>query len=150
MAAGGRKVTGRVIIPVIPIAFRNSPPPYPSSSYQELFFSPVAVGRPYTLKTFYEQLSNGNITVDGAVLVTIAGGPVDSVEAAGYSVYLARIDPSTVRVIVAGDLTSGTIAHIHIPDHRRLSQYSATINQVAARTSYRQRSPAAYALTLTP
>jgi M6 family metalloprotease-like protein len=66
-AAGGRKVTGRVIIPVIPIAFRNSPPPYPSSSYADLFFSPVAIGRPYSLKTFYQQLSNGNITVDGRV-----------------------------------------------------------------------------------
>ena len=66
-AAGGPKVTGRVLIPVIPIVFRNSSPPFPSSRYEELFFSSAPPGRPYSLKTFYEELSNGNITVDGRV-----------------------------------------------------------------------------------
>jgi hypothetical protein len=87
---------------------------------------------------------------DGAVLFTISGGPVDSVEAAGYAVYQARIDPTTVRVILSGELTSGAIAHIHIPDDRRLSLYSATLDQVAARATYIQRDPTPYALTLGP
>jgi hypothetical protein len=87
---------------------------------------------------------------DGAVLFTISGGPVDSVDASGYRLYLARIDSNTLRVIVAGDLGSGIIARIHIADDRRLSQYSATLDQVAARVSYAQRDPAAYSLGLTP
>jgi hypothetical protein len=87
---------------------------------------------------------------DGAVLFTISGGPVDSVATAGYAVYLARVDANTVRVILSGELTSGAIAQVHVPDDRRLSHYSATIDQVAARTSYTQRDPAAYVLTLTP
>jgi hypothetical protein len=87
---------------------------------------------------------------DGAVLFTIAGGPVDSVEAAGYAVYSARVDPNTMRVIVAGDLTSGVIARVHIADDQQLPQYSVTINQVAARASYVQRQPESYSLALAP
>jgi len=66
-AAGGSRVTGRVIVPVIPIAFVNFPAPYPVERYQELFFSSARADGSYSLKTFYQQLSNGNITVDGQV-----------------------------------------------------------------------------------
>lgn len=76
-AAGGRKVTGRVIVPVIPIAFKNAPPPFPVSRYEELFFSPAPAGRPYSLKTFYEQLSNGNITVDGRIFPWVTADSAD-------------------------------------------------------------------------
>ncbi|HEY3012186.1 MAG TPA: M6 family metalloprotease domain-containing protein [Gemmatimonadales bacterium] len=77
-AAVGTKVTGRVIVPVIPIAFRNAPPPFPSSSYDELFFSQTPVGRPYSLKTFYEQLSNGNITVEGRTVPWVTADSADA------------------------------------------------------------------------
>jgi M6 family metalloprotease-like protein len=67
-APGGGKVAGRVIIPVIPIAYRNVAPPFPAGRYKDLFFSPAPTDRPYSLRTFYEQLSNGNITIDGRIL----------------------------------------------------------------------------------
>ena len=54
IGTAGTKVAGRVIIPVVPIAFRNVAPPYPRSEYERLLFSAVPVGRPYSLKTFYE------------------------------------------------------------------------------------------------
>jgi M6 family metalloprotease-like protein len=77
-AAGASKVAGRVIVPVIPIAFRNAPPPFPVSRYEELFFSPAPVGQPYSLKTFYEQLSNGNITVDGRIFPWVTADSADT------------------------------------------------------------------------
>jgi M6 family metalloprotease-like protein len=77
-AFGGERVTGRVIVPVIPIAFTNAPPPYPTSRYDELLFSAVPAGRPYSLKTFYEELSNGNITVDGRVFPWVTADSVDA------------------------------------------------------------------------
>ena len=86
---------------------------------------------------------------DGAVLFTISGGPVDSVDAPGYTRYTARVDENTTRVIVAGDLGPGVIARIHVGDDRSVSQYSATLNQVAAR-SYVQHDVASYALSLEP
>jgi M6 family metalloprotease-like protein len=55
------------MVPVIPIAFQNVPPPFPVSHYSALFFSPAPEGRPYSLKSFYEQLSNRNITIAGRV-----------------------------------------------------------------------------------
>lgn len=87
-------------------------------------------------------------TDDGAVLFTISGGPVDSIEAVGYSVHSARIDPNNLRVIITGHLHSGVIARIRIPDARQLSRYSAIINQVATRATYAQRNPASYSLSL--
>jgi hypothetical protein len=87
---------------------------------------------------------------DGAVLLTVSGGPVDSVEAPGYALYSARVDANTLRIIVVGDLSSGSLVRIHIADDRLISQYSAVIDQVAARGSYAQRDPASYALSLTP
>jgi hypothetical protein len=87
---------------------------------------------------------------DGAVLLTISGGPVDSVEAPGFLLHLERRHPATTRVIVLGDIKSGRLARIHVPDERQTSQYTAVINQVAARRSYAQRDPAAYVLNLTP
>lgn len=87
-------------------------------------------------------------TDDGAVLFTVSGGPVESVEAAGYRLYTAQISATSTRVVVAGDLRAGIIARIHIADGRKLAQYSATIDQVAARGSYSQRDPVSYSLVV--
>jgi hypothetical protein len=87
-------------------------------------------------------------TDDGAVLFTVAGGPVDSVEAPGYQLYTSQTTPGSMRVVVAGALRAGVIARIHIADGSKLPQYSATIDQVAARGSYAQRDPVAYSLVV--
>ena len=62
-------VTGSFKLPVIPIYFTDAPttPLFPVSDYQDLLFSSAPATRPYSLKTFYEQLSNGNITISGTV-----------------------------------------------------------------------------------
>ena len=87
---------------------------------------------------------------DGAVLFTISGGPVDSIDVSDYQLYSNRVDANTLRVIVTGALKPGVIARIHIPDQSRIADYSGTMNQVAARASYAQRDPAGYGLTLAP
>ena len=86
----------------------------------------------------------------GAVLFTVSGGPVDTVEAVGYELYSARVDASTWRVIVVGELASGTVAQIRIPDNRQASQYMATVHQVALRSGYAPRDPAGYTIVLAP
>jgi hypothetical protein len=85
---------------------------------------------------------------DGGLLFTVTGGPVDSVVATSGRVYSAKVDPNSFRVIIAGNLTAGTIARIYLPDLRRATEYSATVSQAAARGSYVQREPAGYTLTL--
>ena len=78
MASGNAKLTGRIVIPVIPIAFQNVAPPFAASQYDALFFSPFPLGRPYSLKTFYEQVSNGNLTIAGRVFEWVTADQPDT------------------------------------------------------------------------
>jgi hypothetical protein len=87
---------------------------------------------------------------EGAVLFTVSGGPIESVEAVNGAVYTAQIDPNTTRVIVAGSLSSGPIARVRIADMSNAPQYSARLDQVAVRSSYAARDPGLYSLTLAP
>jgi M6 family metalloprotease-like protein len=64
---GGLAVRGTFFIPVLPIAFKDVAPPFPSPQYQDLFFSPAPVGRPWSVKTYYTEQSRGNILLDGEV-----------------------------------------------------------------------------------
>ena len=87
---------------------------------------------------------------DGGLLLAIAGGPIDSIESAGKQVYTSKGEADSLRVIIAGQLTAGPIARIHIPDARQASSYSATVVQAAARAPYTLRNPASYSITLVP
>lgn len=86
---------------------------------------------------------------DGALMISVYGGPVDSVESIGFPIYSIR-SADSVKFIVTGSLGSGAVARIHIPDGRQASRYGARINQVAARVSYAPRDPSAYSITLLP
>ena len=87
---------------------------------------------------------------DGAVLFTIAGGPVESVEAVSGIVHSAQIDANTVRVVITGNLSAGAIARVRIADVTQAARYSTTVNQVAARSSYVPRDPGQYSISLEP
>ena len=87
---------------------------------------------------------------EGAVLFTITGGPVESVESTTGVVHTAEVSANTTRVIVAGDLSLGTIARIRIGDMSQAANYSAQINQLAARSTYAPRDPTPYSLSLVP
>lgn len=86
---------------------------------------------------------------DGALMLSVYGGPVDSVESVGFPVYFVR-SADSVKFIVTGSLGSGTVARIHIPDGRQASRYSAKVGQVAARVSYAPRDPTTYSISLLP
>jgi hypothetical protein len=85
---------------------------------------------------------------DGAILFTLSGGPIDSVEAPGYRLYSTAVETNTYRLIVMGRLTPGSVARIHIPDQDRAGDYSAAVGQVAVRKSYRLQDPAVYSLDI--
>ena len=87
---------------------------------------------------------------DGAVLFTITGGPVESVEGVSGIVHTAQIDANTLRVVITGNLGAGAIARVRIADLTQASRYSAAVNQVAARSTYVQRDPGQYSITLAP
>ena len=89
---------------------------------------------------------------DGAVLLTISGAPVVSVEAASpaYQVYSFTPDTNNVRVLVSGDIATGALLRIHVADTRRAASYRATIAQAASRTTFAQRTLSGYSFTVTP
>jgi hypothetical protein len=87
---------------------------------------------------------------DGAVLFTITGGPVESVEAVSGIVHSAQIDANTLRVVITGNLSPGAIARVRVADLTQASRYSAAVNQVASRSTYVQRDPGQYSITLAP
>jgi hypothetical protein len=86
----------------------------------------------------------------GAVLFTLAGGPVETVEAVSGIAYSAKMDANTLRVVVTGDLSSGAIARVRIADMTLASRYSAAVDQVADRSTYAPENPAQYSISLAP
>jgi hypothetical protein len=102
-----------------------------------------------TSGTLDVKLSSPNAN-DGAVLFTLKGGPVESVEAVDGMAYSAQIDANTLRVVVAGNVSSGTIARVRIADVTQGSRYSVALNQVAARLTYALQDPGLYGLILVP
>lgn len=76
-AALGTAVTGAFRVPVVPIAYKDVAVPYPLTNYQCLLFShtPGACGlsgdRPYSVASFYEELSHHRIAMDGVVFPAV-------------------------------------------------------------------------------
>ncbi len=70
-AAVSSAVTGAFFIPVVAIEYRDAGLQFPLTEYQRVLFSPSPGDRPYSLKSFYEEVSRGRITMDGAVFRAI-------------------------------------------------------------------------------
>lgn len=89
---------------------------------------------------------------DGALLLTISGGRVSTVDgaSAGYQVYTAQPDTTTTRVLVTGDIGAGEVVRIHVPDTRSAAAYHATLAQAASRTTFAQRVLTGYSLAVAP
>jgi len=62
-------LTGTIHVPVVLIAYSNMPVPFPVNDFQQVLFTPTpaTLNRPYSLKTYYEELSHGLIQVEGQV-----------------------------------------------------------------------------------
>jgi hypothetical protein len=82
----------------------------------------------------------------GAVLLLVEGGPIDSVEAAGYYTASAPYSGVAKKVLVAGQGLQGTLALIHVPD--RSVEYRATIIEIADQTTYELRLAQGFTVTV--
>jgi M6 family metalloprotease-like protein len=61
-------VQGAYLVPVVPIAFRNVPAPFPAQAYQAVLFADPPVAAPYSVRSYYAEASRGRLTLDGVVL----------------------------------------------------------------------------------
>ena len=86
---------------------------------------------------------------DGALLFKVVGGTVDSITA-GAMVQDGSYGTVTggTRVVVAGNLTDGVVARIHVPDINDVANYSVVIEQIAVRNTFAQRATGGYSVTV--
>ena len=85
---------------------------------------------------------------DGGVMFTVAGGQIDSVRSAYSDLFVSTGSASPKRIVVAGNLISGIVAEIQVPDVGSVAQYNATVEQVAARGTFQQRAVSVFSLVV--
>ncbi len=85
---------------------------------------------------------------DGALLLTLSGGTMDSLTASAGTIFFASTGTNTFRVMVAGTIVDGPIVRFWMPDRRNVAQYLATPEQAAVRTTYEQQDIGAYSLSI--
>ncbi|MGE0556036.1 MAG: hypothetical protein AB7R55_21620 [Gemmatimonadales bacterium] len=87
----------------------------------------------------------GPSTTDGAVLVLITGGPVESVSPlGGYQLASGPAGTNATRVVVTGSLTAGDVFTIRVPDVAALGSYVARVEAAADRNTFALADPASY------
>jgi hypothetical protein len=74
-------------------------------------------------------------TDDGAVQLSVSGPQVDSVKLAGYDGFDTN-NGTQVDLVATGNITSGNIALIYVPDLSRTGEYHASVSAAASRDSY--------------
>jgi len=85
---------------------------------------------------------------DGAVLLLVTGGPVESVASVGsYQVASAVVATNTRRVVVTGNIGAGDLIKLRVPDVNSTS-YLIQIEQVADRNTYALLEASAYTATV--
>ena len=85
---------------------------------------------------------------DGALLLTLSGGAMDSLTASVGTIFFASTGTNTFRVMVAGTIGDGPVVRFWMPDRRNVAQYVATLEQAAVRSSYEQQDIGAYSLSI--
>lgn len=89
---------------------------------------------------------------DGAVVLTLRGPGVSNLQAASPA-YLAysRADSGAreVRLILVGDLKGGALATVSVEPGHQLSDYSVSIDQVAARSDTLRADLSGYRVSVT-
>ena len=90
---------------------------------------------------------------DGAVLLTVGGGQIDSVTAVRAADEIYHTGPTqgvgSVRVLVRGAIAAGPLVRVWVPDRGAVGSYYVLIEQAAAAGTYAQRAVSGYAATVT-
>ena len=84
---------------------------------------------------------------DGGVLISVTGGQIDSVRSS-YADLFSTTASQSARMIISGNIVSGVVAEIFVPDVGQSASYSVALDEVAART-FEQRNPADYSVAVT-
>jgi hypothetical protein len=87
---------------------------------------------------------------DGALLVTLSGGPLDSIRANQLTLRTAEVGTNQYQVILAGSpRDASVIVRFWVPEVGDVASYRATLDQAAARGTYEQLPLEGYVLSVT-
>lgn len=89
----------------------------------------------------------------GALLLSITGGPVDSVRAVNPSTELVEFSspyPGTTLVVVTGELGIGALLRLRVPDVSQASHYSVEVLEVADKVTFSLIERSSHHLTISP
>ncbi len=86
---------------------------------------------------------------DGALLITLSGGPLDSLRVSQATLLTAPPGVNDQQVIIAGDVRAGVVLRFWVPERANVADYRAVLDQVATRRDYIQQSLTDYSLTIT-
>ena len=81
---------------------------------------------------------------DGALLVTVQGGAVDSVTSPELGVAMLETGAGQYGVLLRGELHQGAVVRLWVPD--RTVPYTTTIDQATA--GYQRAEPSGYAISV--
>ena len=84
---------------------------------------------------------------DGAVQLSVTGPAIDSVKILTYDGFETHTATGT-DFVATGNITSGDLARIHVPDLSRTTEYHASVSAAAARDSYELQSLTGYRAVL--
>lgn len=101
-------ITGVLRVPVFLVHFTNVAPPHNAARYDTVLFGTVPpAGRPFTVRTFYEQMSNGVFSMQGQVLGWIQLANNDAFYEGGCNGLCsnANIDNLIAEAVAATDAT---------------------------------------------
>ncbi len=88
-------------------------------------------------------------TNDGALLITLSGGPLDSLRVTQTTTLLtAPPGVNDQQVIIAGDVRAGVVLRFWVPERTNVLGYRAVLDQVATRGDYIQQPLTDYLLTI--
>lgn len=73
---------------------------------------------------------------DGAVQLTVVGGAIEEIQLQPQFTGYTGVAAGSARVLVTGQIASGTVARIRVPDINKVTGYQALIGQVAERGNY--------------
>ncbi len=88
-------------------------------------------------------------TNDGALLITLSGGPLDSLRVSQTTLLTAPPGVYDQQLIIAGDVRAGVVLRFWVPERTNVANYRAVLNQVATRADFLQQSLTDYSLTIT-
>ena len=88
-------------------------------------------------------------TNDGALLITLSGGPLDSLRVSQATLLMASPGVNDQQVIIAGDVRAGAVLRFWVPERANVANYRAVLDQVATLRDYIQQSLTDYSLMIT-